>query len=147
MDGALLQTLQHLHGEGDHQRNEAVGLARRVGGHPHQLGGDLVQRQAGKGGVEKGVQKLELSLRQVGGQAHQPVAYHIGVGHDHNDEGVAVHHQQVEAPNGDPVAPGGQGKGGVAGELGNDPPGLIDDLVQLPHFHVQRLIESLGLLR
>ena len=51
VNAAALLFLQHLHGEGDHQRDELHGLPCRLGGHVGQLWGHLVQGKAGEGGV------------------------------------------------------------------------------------------------
>ena len=147
MHPALLQALQHLHGEGHHQGDEPVGLAGGVLGHPHQLRGDLRQRQAGEGGVQQGVEHLQLGLRQIGGQADEPVAHHVGVGHHHNDEGVVLHHQQVKAPDGHLVHAGGEGEGGVVGQPGHHPARLVQHPVQLLHLQAQGLVHALGLLQ
>ena len=146
VDGALLQALQHLHSERHHQGDKPIGLPGRMLGHPHQLRGDLLQRQAGKGGVQQGVEHLKLGFRQVGGQADEPVTHDVRVGHHHDDESVALHHQQIEPPDGHAAQTGGEGEGGVIGELGHHPARLVQHPVQLPHPHGQGLVDALGLL-
>ena len=77
----------------------------------------------------------------------QLVFDHLGVGHGHDDEAVFAHHQQVIPGDENPLPSGGEGEGGVVGELTHQLARLVNDPVQLPHLQVHGLIDPLGLLK
>ena len=136
VDHVSLQLLQHLHGEGDHQVDQAIRLVPGVGGDPLQSGTQLLQGEPGERGVQQGAQQLQLGVRQGGGQAEEFVLHLLAVGHEDGDERALFHHQQVIPGDGGLAVACGQGEGGVLGQLGDDLPGLGHHLVHLPDFQV-----------
>ena len=115
--------------------------------HPHQLRGELVQGLAHKRGIQKSGEQLQLRLAQLCRESEELVLHHAAVRHHHGDEGGLVHQDQIKPPDGEPPGPLGEGEGGVVGELGHHASRLVDHLVQLPHFQVQRLVDLLCLLQ
>ena len=74
------------------------------------------------------------------------VLHLLPVGHQHRDEGVLLHHQQVIPANDHLAVSLCQGEGGVFRQLGDDLSGLTHHLVHLANFQVQRLVDLLRLL-
>ena len=146
VNGLPLQLLEDLHGEGDHQRDQAVGLAGGMLRHPHELGRDLREGQVDERGVQQRVEQLELRFVQIRRQPDDLVAHDVVVGHDHGDKGIDIHHDQVVTLDGDAGLGGGQSKRGVMGHTGDQFARLVDDLVQLRHLAMQGFVDALGLL-
>ena len=146
VDGLAALLLKYLDGVLDDQGDQAE--RSRCGAGLHLIQGllHLVCGEPHKGAVEHSGQQLQLGVGQLIRQVNELVAHHRAVGHHHGDEGVFLYHQQIIPFYCHPLFGLGHSKDGVVADLGEHLARPVDDPVQLLHFQVQRVVDTLGLL-
>ena len=138
----LGEDLQREARDGRHKPHGVAHGALR-GGDEHR--GDLILRDAGEAGVEHCRKLLDHRLLHGKGQVHQLVPDLVAAQERHDDEGVGVHVDYVEAADG-VRRERRHGDGGVVGHVRGDASHVLHHLVQLLDLDVQAAVDLLGLL-
>ena len=139
----LMQQRRHkVHDDGD-EACRVPGASRHAG---QKLRRQLVGRQLRDTRVQYRAEQLQILLRQLDREPDELVLYGAVAQHHHEDEAAAVRQDQVEPPRRQPRGPRRHGVGGQIRHLRDELADLGDDLVDLLHLELHRLVDGLGLV-